>query len=138
VFHLDEVGISDWEDRITKKVIALAAMLGQTIHHGVSRNVKHISVTACMSAAGESLLPDIGTSQKSSTVQEHLKKQDVRFGRDFALKFNPKPYFNAGIFFAYIRTILLPYIDTLRGLPVSRKQSQSYLWILVRMMSAIM
>jgi hypothetical protein len=27
VFNLDEVGSSDWEDRETKKVIALAAML---------------------------------------------------------------------------------------------------------------
>jgi hypothetical protein len=57
VFNLNKVGISDWEDRKTKKVIALAAMPGQTIHHGVSRKVKHISVIACMSAAGESLLP---------------------------------------------------------------------------------
>jgi hypothetical protein len=36
VFNLDEVGILDWEDRKTKKVIGLAAMLRQTIHHGVS------------------------------------------------------------------------------------------------------
>jgi hypothetical protein len=56
VFNLDEVDISDWEDCKTKKVIALAAMFGQTIHHGVSRRVKHISVIACLSAAGESLL----------------------------------------------------------------------------------
>jgi hypothetical protein len=48
VFNLDEVGISDWEDRKTKKVIALAAMFGHTIQHGVSRNVKHISVIACL------------------------------------------------------------------------------------------
>jgi hypothetical protein len=48
VFNLDEVCISDWEDRKTKKVIALAAMFGQTTNHGVSRNVKHISVIACM------------------------------------------------------------------------------------------
>jgi hypothetical protein len=47
VFNLDEVGISDWEDRKTKKFIIPAAMPGQTIHHGVSRNVKYISVLAC-------------------------------------------------------------------------------------------
>jgi hypothetical protein len=73
VFNLDEVGISDWEDRKTKKVIALAAMFGQTIHHAVSRRVKHISVIACLSAAGESLLHSIMISQNSPTVQEHLK-----------------------------------------------------------------
>jgi hypothetical protein len=51
VFNLDEVGISDWEHRKTKKVIAIAAMFGQTIHHGVSRNAKRISVISCLSAA---------------------------------------------------------------------------------------
>jgi hypothetical protein len=48
VFHLDEIGISDWEDCKTKKVSALAAKFGQTIYHGVSRNVKGISVIACL------------------------------------------------------------------------------------------
>jgi hypothetical protein len=55
------------------------------------------------------------TSQNSPTVQEHLKKQRVRVGMDFAVTFNQKPYFNAGIFFDEIRTILLPYTDTFRG-----------------------
>jgi hypothetical protein len=32
------------------------------------------------------------------------------------LKFNQKPYINASIFLADIRTIFLPYIDILRGL----------------------
>jgi hypothetical protein len=50
-----------------------------------------------------------------ATVQEHLKEQSVRFGRDFALKLDQKPYFNAGTFLAHIRTILLPYLDTFRG-----------------------
>jgi hypothetical protein len=68
-------------------------MLGDTMHHGVSRNVKHISVIARLTAAGESLLHYIVTSQNSPTVQEHLKKQSVCFGKDFALKFNQKPYF---------------------------------------------
>jgi hypothetical protein len=115
MFNLDEVGIPDWEDRKTKKVIALAVMFGQTRHHGVSRNVKHISVIACLSAAGESLLHYIVTPQNSPTVKAYLKKQGVRFGRDFALEFSQKPYFNAGIFLVYIRSILLPYIDTLHG-----------------------
>jgi hypothetical protein len=71
-----------------------------------------------MSAAGESLRHYIVTSQNSSTLQKHLKKQTVRFGRDFASKFNQKPYLEAGIFLDSIRTILLPYIDTICGLAV--------------------
>jgi hypothetical protein len=60
VFNLDEVGISDWEDRKTKTAIVSATRRGQTIHHEISRTVKHISAIACVSAAGESLTPDIG------------------------------------------------------------------------------
>jgi hypothetical protein len=112
---LDGVSISDREDREAKTFIALAATFRQAIHHEVSRDVKGISVIACLSAAGESLFHSIITSQHSLTVQEHLKNPDVRLGRDFALKFNQKPYFNADIFLAYIRTILLPYSDTFRG-----------------------
>jgi hypothetical protein len=118
VFNRDEAGIADWEDRETKKVIVPAAMLGQTMHYGVSRNVKHILVIACVSAAGGPLLQDIITSQNSPTLHDHLKKQGVRFGRDFALKFNQKPYFNAGIFLDYVRTIFLPYVETFHGLTV--------------------
>jgi hypothetical protein len=51
VFNLDEVGISDWEDRKTTRVVVPAALFGQMIYHGVSPKVKHISVIVCMSAA---------------------------------------------------------------------------------------
>jgi hypothetical protein len=44
VFNLHEIGILDWGDRKMKKVIVPAAMLGQPIHHGISRNVKHFSL----------------------------------------------------------------------------------------------
>jgi hypothetical protein len=69
-----------------------------------------------MWAAGESLLHYIVTSQNSSTVQEHIKKQAVRFVTDFALEFNQEPYFNIGIFLEYIRTVFLPYIDRFHSL----------------------
>jgi hypothetical protein len=62
VFNLDEVGISDWEDRTTKTVAVPAAMVGQTRHHEISRMVKPISVIVCLSAAGQSLTPYIITS----------------------------------------------------------------------------
>jgi hypothetical protein len=57
VFKLHKIGISVWEDRKMNKVIARAAMLGQTKHHRLSRNMKHISMISCVSAAGESHIP---------------------------------------------------------------------------------
>ena len=116
VFNLDEVGISDWEDRKPKKVIVPQSMRGQTIHHKLNRGLKHVSVIACVSAAGESLTPYIVTSQDSPAVREHLKKRGVRFGTDFILKPCQKPYINAQIFEEYIRTVFLPNLNELRSL----------------------
>jgi hypothetical protein len=116
VFNLDEVGISNWENRKAKTVIVPATMHGQTIHHEISRAVKHISVIACVSAAGESLTPYIVTSQTSTPVQEQLTKQGVRLGTDLVLTSNPKPYINAEIFLDYIRTVSLPNLAELRTL----------------------
>jgi hypothetical protein len=56
VFNLDEVGISDWEDRKTTKVVGPATMHGQAIQHGIFRNVKHVSAIACVGTIGKSLL----------------------------------------------------------------------------------
>jgi hypothetical protein len=78
--------------------------------------VKHISVIACVSAAEESLTPYIITSQALTSVQERLKKEGVRFGRDFVLRSNPNLYINAEIFLDYIRTVFLPNLAELRTL----------------------
>jgi hypothetical protein len=82
VFNLDEVGISDWEDRTSKSVIVPKAIRSETIHHKIHRNLKHVSVIVCVSAAGESLIPYIVTSQDSLPVRENLKRRGVRFGTD--------------------------------------------------------
>jgi hypothetical protein len=70
----------------------------QTVHHKVNRNLKHVSVIARISAAGESLIPYIVTSQDSLHVREQLKKKGVRFGRDLNLKARRKPYISAQCF----------------------------------------
>jgi hypothetical protein len=57
VFSVDEVGISEWEDRAWWKVIVPVSMTGQTIHQSIHCNLKHIFVISCVSAAGESLIP---------------------------------------------------------------------------------
>jgi hypothetical protein len=116
VLDLDNVGISDWEDRKRKTVIVPAMMRGQAKHLEISRTVKHISVIACISAAGASLTPYIITSQAPTSVQERLKKEGVRFGTDFVLRSNPSPNINAEIFLDYIRTVFLPNLAELRML----------------------
>jgi hypothetical protein len=51
-FDLGEIEISEWEDRTEGRVIVPSAMRWQTIYHGTSRNLKHISVVVFISAAG--------------------------------------------------------------------------------------
>jgi hypothetical protein len=118
MFNLPEVGISHWEDRKTRKVLVSATMRSQTIHHGISWIVKHISVIACISTARESLTPDMITLQDSASVREQLKKHSVQFWVDFVLKSNNKPSINAEIFLDYIQTIflVLPTLVELRTL----------------------
>jgi NADH:ubiquinone oxidoreductase subunit len=62
VFNLDEVQISDWEDRQRKKVVVPRTAALHSIHHRLSRSVKHISVVACVSASGTCLTPYMVTS----------------------------------------------------------------------------
>jgi hypothetical protein len=79
-FNLDDVGMSEWEDRNEKKVIVPMTMDGQMIRHGASRSVKHISVTAYILAGGESLMPFIVTSQISDDIRKRLMSRGIRLG----------------------------------------------------------
>jgi hypothetical protein len=60
--------------------------------------MKHISVIAYASTAGESLTLYIVASQDSVRVQEQLKKHGTRLGTGLILKSNRTPYVNAEIF----------------------------------------
>jgi hypothetical protein len=116
IFHLNEVGISEWEDQKPKKVIAQKWMGEYMVHHRVNRNLKHVSVIAGVSAVGESLITYIITSQYSLRVREQFKNKGVRFGTNLILKGRRKPYINAECFLEYIRTVFPPNLNELRTL----------------------
>jgi hypothetical protein len=98
VFNLDEVGISEWEDRAPRKVIVSVSMTDETIHHGAHRNLKHTSVICCVSAAGESLPPFVVSSQVNDKVIETLKSEGFRMGLDMVLEHRQKAYVTAALF----------------------------------------
>jgi hypothetical protein len=114
VFNLDEVGMSEWEDRKEKKVIVPTFTHGQTTYPKVSRGIRHISIITCITAAGESLTPYIVKSQDSDAVRKRLISRSVRLGVDFVLKDRSKPYVNRKLFLDYIKTIFVPYLTELR------------------------
>jgi hypothetical protein len=53
VFNLNEVRISDWESSKVKSRIVPEPMCEQMIRRNANRNLKNISIMACISAAGE-------------------------------------------------------------------------------------
>jgi hypothetical protein len=108
VFHLDEVGISDWEDRKSKKVVVPITVTAQHIHHRISRNLKHISIVTCISAGGACLTPYVVTSQDSATLHRALEATAMQIGKHLILKQRAKPYVNADLFENYVRTVFLP------------------------------
>jgi hypothetical protein len=114
VFNLDEVGMSEWEDRKEKKVSVPMTMDDQTIRHGGSRSVKHISVIACVIAGEESLTPYIVTSQISDSIRKRLMSRGVRLAVDFVSRQQPKLYVSRNLFLEYITTILVPYLNERR------------------------
>jgi hypothetical protein len=111
IFNLDEVGISEWEGRTSKAVIIPKSMNAQHIPRSINRNLKHVSVIACISAAGKILTPYIAISQDPLPVRENLKKRGVRFSTDFILKARSKSCIKAEFFLDSIRTVFLlnPY-----------------------------
>jgi hypothetical protein len=111
IFNLDEVSMSELDDRKDKKVIVPMTMDGQTIHHGASRSVKYISVIVCITAGGESLTPFIVTSQISDGIRTRLMSRGVRLGVDFVLRQRPKPYVSRKLSLEYIKTIFVPYLN---------------------------
>jgi hypothetical protein len=52
-FNLDEVGISDWEDRKPKTVVISISMKDEKIHRGMDRSLQHVSVIVCVTATDE-------------------------------------------------------------------------------------
>jgi hypothetical protein len=102
-------------------------MSEQTMHQKVNRNLKHVSVIACVSAVGEKLIPYVVTSQDSVLVREQLKKRGVRFGTDFILTARAKPHIKTEIVLEYISTVFLPNLNELRSLEEFADQDAIFL-----------
>jgi hypothetical protein len=98
VFNLEEICIFEWEDRAPRKVTVPVSMTDQMIHHGVHRNLKHMPVICCVSAAGESLTPFVVSSQVNDKVIETLKIEGFRISLNMVLEHRQKAYVTATLF----------------------------------------
>jgi hypothetical protein len=116
-FNLDEVGISDWDDRRPKWVMVPISANGETIHHGGSRNLKHVSIVTCISVGGQCLTPYMVTSQALQSLCRSLSTTRFRIGTHLFLQSGNKPYINSKLFLDCIRRVSLPCLSNLRRRP---------------------
>jgi hypothetical protein len=84
------------------------------IHHGVHRNLKHMSVICCVLAAGGSLTPFVVSPQVNDKVNETLKIKGFRISVNMVLEHRQKAYVTATLFQQYGTSILIPFIERLR------------------------
>jgi hypothetical protein len=114
VFNLDEIGISEWEDRKDKKVIVPQKMDSQMMHHRASRNVTYILIITYITAGETSLAPYIVTSQDSEPVHRRMMSRVIRLGVNFVFRQRLKSYVSGNLFLlfssiAHIHPFLSPF-----------------------------
>ena len=115
VFNLDEVGISPWEDKKVRKVIVGKKSGNEVIFHKVNRNIKHITMVNCISAAGDTLTPLI-ISQASDFTEIWAK--GYRQDEDVMLRTRNPAYIDTELFNEYLDIVFIPYINSLRKNPL--------------------
>jgi hypothetical protein len=79
VFNLDELDSAEWEDRNVRKVITPSSVHREDMYHSVSKCHDHMTLLACLSAAGDSLTPMIVTA---SAIHLSLWSHEVRQDED--------------------------------------------------------
>jgi hypothetical protein len=58
VFTLNEIGISEWENRKAKIVVVSKTFTGRRVDHGESHNSKQLLKVACLTATEQSMTLD--------------------------------------------------------------------------------
>jgi hypothetical protein len=115
VFNLDEVGSSDWEDRKPRKVIAPRSVSPHDVFHPVSRKYRHLTLLACVSAAGTSLTPMVLTS---CPIRDSLWTTGLRQNQDVLIRFRNPAYMTEDLFYEYLIYVFIPYVRTIRCNPI--------------------
>ena len=110
-FNLDEVGSSDWEERKIKKVRISKSSNTKKVNNVVSRKLKHQTLVALVSYAGDALTPLLIAS---CYVEEDLKKNGYHIGDDVIFRYQKLPFIKKELFNEYIMNVLIPYVSSLR------------------------
>jgi hypothetical protein len=112
VFNLDEVGSSEWEERKPKKVIAPRSIPADEVYHSVSRKYRHVTLMACVSAAGDALTPMVISGPP---IRDSLWALGLRRDEDVMVRQRNPAYISEELFFEYLTNVLVPYVAQLRN-----------------------
>jgi hypothetical protein len=119
VFNLDEVGSSEWEDRKPKKIIAPRSVPADQVFHSVARRYRHVTLLACVSAAGDALTPMIISGP---VIRDSLWAMGLRQDEDAMVRRRNPAYVSEELFFEYVSDVVIPYVDSLRSQPQFENQ----------------
>jgi hypothetical protein len=114
VFNLDEVGSSEWEDRKPKKVIVPQGIPADEVYHSVSRRYRHVTLLACVSAAGDALTPMVISGPP---IRDSLWTKGLRQDEDAMVRQRNPAYVSEELFFEYMTTVFIPYVANIRQRP---------------------
>jgi hypothetical protein len=99
VFHLDEIGLSDWEERKRQPILIPVEIDGDAIHYRVDRRIRHQTLVCCISAAGGAYYPLLTPSDASA---RSVFEMGVRDGTDLRIQIAPSSYITVDIFRQYL------------------------------------
>jgi hypothetical protein len=113
MFNLDEIGLSDWEERPPKRVSVPVTLLVGEIYHGRTRNMKYnLRQVVSLLLKNTSFLISI-ISHGSDPIREQCKRLGIRISTDVVLKSSSKPSINSNMVLDSIRTGCLPHCTEL-------------------------
>jgi hypothetical protein len=114
IFNCNEIGVSEWEDRKSKKVVIPMDMEDYLIRHKVRKNINHLTVLTCAAAGENALCPVTVTSRK---VPDDSSQCGHRPGKDFLIERSAKSYLDHAIFEPFIHHHLIPHITAPTTIP---------------------
>ena len=113
VFNIDEMGSSEWEDKKIKTVIAPRNLCQKPVMVPVKRSVRHQTLLACISAAGDAIVPMVvATSPQAKQIFRTGVREDI----DLKISISNSPYVTKEIFYEYITKVFLPYVSSQRSI----------------------
>jgi hypothetical protein len=115
--NLDEIGVSEWEDRKSKVMIPMDVK-DCLIRYKVPKTLNYLTVLTLVAANGQAYFPVIVTSRR---IPDGVSQSRHRRGKYFLIERNRKPDVDRAIFERFIRRHFIPHIMALKSIPCYSK-----------------